>query len=536
VISTLHNFPGQCTRWCSMNLARLRIQRECAGKGRSDAVFAGGYAAILSHSGLIDTRSSNSRGPLLCGGVENSDAAFATSRQQRAFRSRMQDLLGCQPFLGFVTDRSRKTDRRDPSRGSGAEPERNQGHAMDSGRRRAGAHATAEHGGRNAFASTRTPGVPEPAGGRHPYEYGAGSSAGKQGSPNYAGAAKGSPEGQPTPVNIAAPPHQGSVSPSSPAKSPGLDEHARAKVTLAQNVASAVEGGLRKQRDHLQAQLDKAARREAELEFRIGELEEKLLLEDSVWSELAMDPSMAPEAMALQLRRAKEMQMWASRAEEDERRARIAAEEALKQLEKERDAAQQQLACAQAMLAQVRDPKSALNEAHQRRVQHGPDGAGAGNDVSPLVSRDALPAAGRDNGRQRLEAAMHEAYRRAGVVANTHGGKEPRQRSLEPSPHYAPTAADASPYTPRAIETPSSFAPSSHTLQPQHARASPSFEIDEAGRLLVAPSVSPSASGADTSAADYKGLRSSSKVCVTHTQTNTHKHTYTHTLCSARDI
>ena len=379
---------------------------------------------------------------------------------------------------------------------------------MDSGRRRTGAHAAAEHGGRNAFASTRAPGVPEPAGGRHPYEYGAGSSAG-----NYAGAAR-SPEGQPAPVNIAAPPHQGSVSPSSSAKSPGLDKHERAKITLAQNVASAVEGGLRKQRDHLQAQLDKAARREAELEFRIGELEEKLLLEDSVWSELAMDPHMAPEAMALQLRRAKEMQVWAQRAEEDERRARIAAEEALTQLEQERDAAQQQLSRAQAMLAQVRDPKSALNEVHQRRVQHGPDGAGAGNDVSPLVSRYALPAAGRDNGRQRLEAAMQEAYRRAGVVANTHGGNQPRQRSLEPSTHYAPAAADASPYKPRVIETPNSFSPFCATPQPQHARASPSFEIDEAGRLLVAPRVSPSASAADTSATDYKGLRSSSKVCV----------------------
>ena len=37
-------FPGSGTRRYSMNLARLRIQRESAGKGRSDAVSAGGEA------------------------------------------------------------------------------------------------------------------------------------------------------------------------------------------------------------------------------------------------------------------------------------------------------------------------------------------------------------------------------------------------------------------------------------------------------------------------------------------------------------
>ena len=412
--------------------------------------------------------------------------------------------------------------------------ERGAAQTMDSGRRpRAVAPGWAgpDHGGRPVFASPRALGErsarawPNAA---HPYEYGAGSGARQHsppafrsdGSPNYVSVARESPKGHAVPVNVvspqrpapinpaapASPRHgsSGSMTPSSPGKSPGLDEHARAKVAHVQNVASAVEGGLRKQRDHLQAQLDNAARREAELESRISELEEKLLLEDSVWSELALDPRMAPEAMALQLRRAKEMQMWAQRAEEDERRARVTAEAALKQLAQERDAAQQQLALAQAKLAEVRDPKSALSEVQQRRLQHGGGGAETGNDVSPLVSRDALPAAGREHGRQHLEAVMQEAYRRAGVAASAHGGNGPRQRSLEPSPGYAPRAADASPYTPRVMETSNSLAPSAQKQQPQ-SRSSPSFEIDEVGRLLVAPSVSPRAT-----APESKQLASSS--------------------------
>ena len=173
-------------------------------------------------------------------------------------------------------------------------------------------------------------------------------------------------------------------------------------------------------------QLDKAAQREAMLEARLGELEEKLLLEDSVWSELALDPRITPEAMALKLRRAKEMQAWAQRAEEDERRARIAAEERLKQLEQERDAAQEALMRANAKLADLSRPTSILQEVRQRRSQPAAAGsppqgnaaqASTQNDVSPLVSIEVLKIDAREQGRQLLHAAMNDAYQRAGIDA-----------------------------------------------------------------------------------------------------------------------
>ena len=187
-----------------------------------------------------------------------------------------------------------------------------------------------------------------------------------------------------------------------------------------------MESGLRKQRDNLQIQLDKAAQREAMLEARLGELEEKLLLEDSVWSELALDPRITPEAMALKLRRAKEMQAWAQRAEEDERRARIAAEERLKQLEQERDAAQEALMRANAKLADLSRPTSILQEVRQRRSQPAAAGsppqgnaaqASTQDDVSPLVSMEVLKIDAREQGRQLLHAAMNDAYQRAGIDA-----------------------------------------------------------------------------------------------------------------------
>ena len=173
-------------------------------------------------------------------------------------------------------------------------------------------------------------------------------------------------------------------------------------------------------------QLDKAAQREAMLEARLGELEEKLLLEDSVWSELALDPRITPEAMALKLRRAKEMQAWAQRAEEDERRARIAAEERLKQLEQERDAAQEALMRVNAKLADLSRPTSILQEVRQRRSQPAAAGsppqgnaaqASTQNDVSPLVSMEVLKIDAREQGRQLLHAAMNDAYQRAGIDA-----------------------------------------------------------------------------------------------------------------------
>ena len=173
-------------------------------------------------------------------------------------------------------------------------------------------------------------------------------------------------------------------------------------------------------------QLDKAAQREAMLEARLGELEEKLLLEDSVWSELALDPRITPEAMALKLRRAKEMQAWAQRAEEDERRARIAAEERLKQLEQERDAAQEALMRVNAKLADLSRPTSILQEVRQRRSQPAAAGsppqgnaaqASTQNDVSPLVSIEVLKIDAREQGRQLLHAAMNDAYQRAGIDA-----------------------------------------------------------------------------------------------------------------------
>jgi len=403
---------------------------------------------------------------------------------------------------------------------------------MDSGRRRTGvARGTPDQG--SAFQPPRLPrgssqdshasGSPydrEPGGsvgkghqqGPHPYQIDTGGSGGgkhfppafhSNGSPHYE-VGGGSPRvpgpgehafpglcGSTTPRSNGASANTyagGSLTPSSLPDKSALEERARTKISQVQNVAAAVESGLRKQRDHLQAQLDKAAEREAMLEARVGELEEKLLLEDSVWSELALDPRMTPEAMALQLRRAKEMQVWAQRAEEDERRARIAAETALKQLEHERDAAQKQLVRAHAKLGEVTDAGTAVQEIRQRLSQLAVgvpprvNPAGAASDVSPLVSRDVLIPDAREQGRRRLEAAMQEAYQRAGVDAGASGVNQTRQQPLEPSPLGN---ADPSPYTPRAIETSSCMAPAA-ALSGQTSRSRPSFDIDETGRLLVA--------------------------------------------------
>jgi len=315
----------------------------------------------------------------------------------------------------------------------------------------------------------------------HPYAYGSG------------GAGEGRKHSPPAFHANGSPRHGPGSQGGSPAKyvgegflPPDAAAPERAKLAQVQNVAAAVESGLRKQRDQLQLQLDKAAQREAILEARVSELEEKLLLEDSVWSELALDPRMTPEAMALQLRRANEMQMWAERAEHDERQARIAAEEALQKLARERDVAQQQLARAQALLGQAMDTSTAAKEVSHRLSQpanaapSARTNASAVNDVSPLVSSNTLRKDVRAEGRERLAAAMKDAYHRAGVDAGAL--KQPRQRSEERSSRQIPVA-ESSPYTPRPMEAASSLSAAVHNKRP-----SPPFDIDDSGRLLMAPS------------------------------------------------
>ena len=279
----------------------------------------------------------------------------------------------------------------------------------------------------------------------------------------------------------------------SPPPSPdkwALDERAKVKITQMSLVSAAVESGLRKQRDHLQAQLDKAAHREAMLEARVCELEEKLLMEDSVWSELAQDPRMTPEAMALQLRRVQEMQVWAQRAEADERQVRLAAEKKLEQITRERDAAQQQLAQAHAKLAVITSPDTTKEEIRQQLSQTGPGplsadvarGASdlrqpracdAAHDCSPIVSRNVLANDTREQGRLRLKEAMQEAYHRAGVSVHAL-----RQRSTE-TMHVAPCSprsSQASNGQPPAIRAPGSARQGGSSLP---------FDIDGSGRLLV---------------------------------------------------
>lgn len=275
---------------------------------------------------------------------------------------------------------------------------------------------------------------------------------------------------------------------------PGAASPGRQKLAQVQNVAAAVETGLRKQRDQLQAQLDRAAQREATLEARVGELEEKLLLEDSVWSELALDPRMTPEAMALQLRRANEMQMWAERAEHDERQARISAEAALNKLVRERDVAQQQLALAQAKLEEIMDTSSAAQDIRKLLSQSVSAVSSAGKDtlsgsnVPPIVPSDATKQDARAEGRQRLEAAMQDAYHRAGVHAAL---KQPRQRHLDERDIRHEPVSESLPYTPRALEVTNSLSNAQHNTAQHKAHPSPPFEIDGSGRLLVAQNFSP---------------------------------------------
>eukprot|EP00960_Hanusia_phi_P011520 336300-Hanusia_phi.AAC.3 len=113
---------------------------------------------------------------------------------------------------------------------------------------------------------------------------------------------------------------------SAPNASSEGDEDSKSKLRQAQRVAGAIEQGLKEQRDQLQLQLDLSAQREALLEARISQLQERMVLEEAVWLELKSNPRTSPEALALKLRRAREALRWAERAEADERQQRMAAE------------------------------------------------------------------------------------------------------------------------------------------------------------------------------------------------------------------